>query len=289
MALHEGNLMITVRGMLLRWRRLGFTDLFHASAVRRGTLGRLFLLIFGTPHLGTFANGFYLRRLLKQRAFNSVLDCGCGDGTFVFYVASKFHNAKVTGVDVGEQGLHSSEDTLAICERIQKELALPNTKFQRADLRELDIHAQHDFAYCFDVLEHIQENKQALAKIYEALLPNGLLLLRIPTRAQKRILNQNFTAEHQKWAMIEHVGQHYEMSTLLADLKDIGYEILSAEYTMGFWGRLSFELNEALQYYKLPEVVRVAFLPILKLLRFIDTQVTVRDGDGLLVLCERAA
>ena len=101
------------------------------------------------------------------------------------------------------------------------------------------------------------------------------------------MLSPRFTAEHARWAEIEHVGQHYEMESLEADLKQIGYQILSAEYTMGNWGRLSFELSEAMQYYHVPQALQMLCMPLLKALRFADTRATIRGGDGLLVLCQK--
>jgi hypothetical protein len=126
-----------------------------------------------------------------------------------------------------------------------------------------------------------------LQNIYRALQPNGSLLLRIPSKKQKRILSRRFTSEHERWAEIEHVGQHYEMDTLQADLKQIGYRVLSAEYTMGNWGRLSFELSEAMQHYHVPQAIQMLWVPVLKALRFVDTRAAIRGGDGLLVLCRK--
>jgi hypothetical protein len=40
---------------------------------------------------------------------------------------------------------------------------------------------------------------------------------------------------------------------------------------MGNWGRLSFELSEALQYYHLPQALQMLCMPVLKALRFVDT------------------
>ena len=270
-----------------RWGRLGFTDIFHENVSKRGILGKSFILLFGTPHLGSFANGFYFRRTLKGRRFGSILDAGCGDGTFSFYVASKNPATQVLAVDVGEQGLHGAEDTLQVGERIQKTLNLPNLSFARLDLRELNTNNEYDLVYSFDVLEHIAENDKVLENIYRALNQGGLLLVRIPTRVQKRILNTRFTAEHAHWAAIEHVGQHHDMDSLLETLRSIGYRVLSARHTMGFWGRLSFELSEALKYYRIPAVAQFACIPPLKLLRWMDTLANPKDGDGLLVLCEK--
>jgi SAM-dependent methyltransferase len=273
--------------ILARRPRVGITDIFHRNVSRRGVLAKLYVLLFGTPHLGTFANGIYLRRAIRRMTPSSVLDAGCGDGTLAFYMASRFSQARVLGVDIGEQGLHTSESTLDICARVNRSMALRNLEFRQLDLRQLDAREEFDFAYSFDVLEHIAENRQVLENIYRALMPNGFFLLRIPSREQKRMLSPRFTAEHARWAEIEHVGQHYEMESLEADLKQIGYQILSAEYTMGNWGRLSFELSEAMQYYHVPQALQMLCMPLLKALRFADTRAKIRGGDGLLVLCQK--
>jgi 2-polyprenyl-3-methyl-5-hydroxy-6-metoxy-1,4-benzoquinol methylase len=279
--------MTSVEQIVVRWPRVGSTDIFHRNVSRRGILAKLYVLLFGTPHLGTFANGIYLGRTTSKMTPSSVLDAGCGDGTLAFYMASRFPKARVLGVDIGEQGMHASDSTLDICARVHQSLPLGNLEFRQLDLRQLDAREEFDFAYSFDVLEHIAENREVLAKIYRALMPGGSLLVRIPTRKQKRILSPRFTAEHARWAEIEHVGQHYEMDSLQADLKQIGFQILSAEYTMGNWGRLSFELSEALQYHHLPQALQMLCMPALKALRFVDTRAAIHDGDGLLVLCRK--
>ena len=277
----------TIDRWLVRRARLGFTDVYHHNVRKRGILGQLYILLFGTPHLGSFANGIYLHRVIKGRRFESILDAGCGDGTFAFYLASKLPHSRILGVDIGEQGLHGVENTLEICSRIHKTLRLPNLEFRHLDLRQLDFRDAFDLIYCFDVLEHIPENKQVLANLHRALKSNGLLLFRIPTRVQKRILGKRLTAEHEKWAAIEHVGQHYEKESLLADLREIGYQMISLDYTMGFWGRLSFELSEGMRTYRLPEAIQFGVTPLLKILRFIDTRAHQPEGDGLLALCRK--
>jgi Methyltransferase domain len=110
--------------MVLRSRRLGFTDIFHANVQRRRALGKSFIYVFGTPHLGVFANGLYLKKALKDRQVTSVLDAGCGDGSFTFYVASHFPQARVTGVDIGEQGLHGVDSTPMSAERFIRKFRL---------------------------------------------------------------------------------------------------------------------------------------------------------------------
>ncbi len=250
-------------------------------------LGEAFILLFGTPHLGIFANGLYLKRALKNQNVTSFLDAGCGDGTFAFYVASHFPGARVTAVDIGEQGLHGIDTTLGICRRIHQQIPLTNLQFEQLDLRSLAAKEEYDFVYCFDVLEHIPENKLVLENIYKALRKDGSLLFRIPSRIQRRILSSRFTAAHAKWAAIEHLGQYYDMDSLLKDLESIGYKLRSARNTNGVLGRLSFELLEAMRYYHVSEVIQFGAIPFLKILRWLDTRSKLREGDGLLVLCRK--
>ncbi|HEX8950040.1 MAG TPA: class I SAM-dependent methyltransferase [Dissulfurispiraceae bacterium] len=273
--------------IVLRRCRVGGTDIYHENVMKRGALGQLYLLLFGTPNLGNFSNGIYLNRVLRQGGFRTVLDAGCGDGTFSFYTALKCPKCSVTGMDIGEQGLHTSESTLDVCSRIGKKLGLGNLEFRKTDLRELSEEEKYDLVFSFDVLEHIKENRKVLENFYRALVRGGRLLVRIPTRRQERILSAKFTAEHEKWAAIEHVGQHYEMRDLYADLRTIGFEIISAGYTNGYWGKLSFELLEAMKYYKLPEPLVFGLIPALKLLRLIDAAAQPKQGNGLLMLCRK--
>jgi hypothetical protein len=79
------------------------------------------------------------------------------------------------------------------------------------------------------------------------------------------------------------------METLLADMRAIGYEVLDARHTMGNWGRLSFEMPEALRYYGLPEPLFFAAMPAFKVLRYFDVRSRPATGDGLLVFCRKPA
>src|ERR1035437_251307 len=71
---------IALQRLNLHWRRLGFTDAYHDNVRRRGIFGQAFLLLFGTPHLSTFANGFYLRRGVGGGGLGSFLPSPRGAG-----------------------------------------------------------------------------------------------------------------------------------------------------------------------------------------------------------------
>jgi len=142
--------------LVVRLARLGFTDIYHDRVRKHGLLGQLYVLLVGTPHLGSFANGFYLHRAMGRRQFSSILDAGWRDGTFTFYVPRRCPNARVLGMDVGEQGLHGEENKVEICYRVQGILQLLNVELRKLVLSELDTAATLDFVYCFDVMEYIR-------------------------------------------------------------------------------------------------------------------------------------
>lgn len=267
--------------------RLGQTAIYHEYVIRKGLFGKLYILIFGTPHVGTFANGIYLKRILRKRTFKNILDAGCGSGTFSFYIAKNFSKSSVVGVDIGKQGLHDHSRTLDVCSKIQKTLKLPNLVFTELDLCRLSAKGEYDLIICFDVLEHIKENQKVIKNFFSALKKGGWLLLRIPTKEQVRLFDKKYTRKHELWAKVEHVGQHHDMKSLVYAIEEVGFKIVFKRYTNGVWGRLSFELNEIMEYYNFPLILQYSVVPFLKLLRYIDTLADNKEGNGLLVLCEK--
>src|SRR5207245_9626139 len=100
--------------LVVRFARFGFTDIYHDRVRKQGLLGQLYVLLVGTPHLGSFANGFYLRRAMGRRQFSSIVDAGCGDGAFTFYVAGRWPNDRRAGADAGEEGRNGGENKVVL-------------------------------------------------------------------------------------------------------------------------------------------------------------------------------
>jgi 2-polyprenyl-3-methyl-5-hydroxy-6-metoxy-1,4-benzoquinol methylase len=272
---------------VLKWHRLGFTDMYHERFREQQTLGLIYLLLFGTTELGRYAGGLLLGRLLRKQLYSSILDAGCGDCTYTLYLAKRFPRSQIKGVDVGTPGLHTATPRLELGRKISGHLGLSNASFEQASLVEYVNREAFDLIICFDVLHYIPEGSLALRNLFASLKPRGRLLLRVPSKQQKRILNPKFTERYDRWADAEQVGRCYEMETLISDLKTIGFLVEDAYHDMAFWGRLSFELREALDYFHVPRIATLLCVPLLKGLRHLDAAKKHKHGDGLVVLCAR--
>ena len=112
--------------------------------------------------------------LSTKRKYHNALDLGCGIGTN-YELISKYSN-NVFGIDI-------SEIAIQFCkQKNYKELYL-------SDINELKMHNKFDLIVCMDVLEHIENDINALKKIKSLMLPGGMLFISVP--AHKYLWNNN--------------------------------------------------------------------------------------------------
>jgi SAM-dependent methyltransferase len=98
-----------------------------------------------------------------------ILEAGCGRRWYLNLAGVDFHLA---GVDLNSDSLRVRADQVGDLDEAIV-----------GDLREVKIPSEtYDVAYCSFVLEHVAGAEQVLDRLFEALKPGGLLLLRIPDR-----------------------------------------------------------------------------------------------------------
>jgi 2-polyprenyl-3-methyl-5-hydroxy-6-metoxy-1,4-benzoquinol methylase len=153
-----------VDSLLRKRNSVGFPDVYRPNVERKGISGQLAILIFGSPQLGNFTNGIYLRRILDSSESARILDAGCGDGTLAFHVALRYQRSNVKAVDCWDNDNGKMNHELV--KRKVERLLPPNLTFHKADLRQLPYCSCFDFIYCFDVLEHIKETKLVLQNLF---------------------------------------------------------------------------------------------------------------------------
>ncbi|MBI4615739.1 MAG: methyltransferase domain-containing protein [Planctomycetes bacterium] len=101
--------------------------------------------------------------LLEGIEFRSVLDAGCGQGELLGEIAARRPGASLRGVDLSEAGI-------VIAAR-----RLPGARFSPLDLSAAPLHETFDLVVCSDVLEHVEEDRAALANLRR--MTNGHLLV----------------------------------------------------------------------------------------------------------------
>lgn len=100
--------------------------------------------------------------------FNRFLEVGCGTGFVLRRVASEFSNADITGVEYFESALPIAK------------ARTPRATIKQADITNLVFDAPFDVVGCFDVLEHIPDDKIALQNLANSTIPGGHLFISVP-------------------------------------------------------------------------------------------------------------
>lgn len=99
----------------------------------------------------------------------NVLDVGCGNGNVSIFLGQKGYNVK--GIDI-------SEDAIKIANKINP---LKNVEFV---VQDAEYYKNNDVRYkaivCSEVLEHLNEPKKLLHKLYDILEDDGILVVTVP-------------------------------------------------------------------------------------------------------------
>ena len=130
-----------------------------------------------------------------------ILEVGCGDGNTLRMLEESCPGAAVVGMDLFAEGLeYARQRTRAPLVRGRMEQPPFGVRFHIVGL--------------FDVLEHLEDDRLALARLHDLVEPGGALVLTVPA--------------HQKlWSRFDEEAHHcrrYEADVLEARLAEAGFE-----------------------------------------------------------------
>ena len=224
---------------------------------------------FYPQHIGNYERNLmfwkYVKRLPIEK-FTKILDAGCGEGRLCKKLAAKYSHLQVNAYDVKRYKSWTDEPN--------------NINFRQINLLNLEEENSYDFCLCIDVLEHISENRRALEKIYRALRVDGYFYLHTPSKNQSRIFPARFFKEFDEWEKEEHIGEMYNLKELLEEIMAIGFKIIEARETFGFFGKLAWEIDRITDKYI---VLKIILMPLLKLFAYLDIKFA-KKGGGILIL-----
>jgi len=116
----------------------------------------------------------YYLPILRSVPSARILDAGCGDGLWSFYLARKFPQHSILGIDI-------RQDAVDICSRIKKREGLINTQFQAMPFTEIAFDREFDVILSFFSLHYSYEiDVDILNRFAKALKPGGWLLMTVP-------------------------------------------------------------------------------------------------------------
>ncbi len=100
--------------------------------------------------------------------FRNMLEIGCGTGFVLRALKARFPAARFTGSEVYSAGLAFAA------------ARVPGAELCQMDARRIGHIDEFDLIGAFDVLEHIEEDREVLAEIERALVPGGILIVTVP-------------------------------------------------------------------------------------------------------------
>ncbi len=125
--------------------------------------------------------GFHRRRLVVRaaraasRAPGSILDVGCGQGVLLAELATAFPGARIAGSDVSETSLRQARERHPGAELFEIDLLAES--FEEEHRTRL---GTFDVVVCSEVVEHLTDDRRAVARLASLLGRGGALVLTVP-------------------------------------------------------------------------------------------------------------
>ncbi|NQE45998.1 Ubiquinone biosynthesis O-methyltransferase [ANME-1 cluster archaeon GoMg2] len=170
-----------------------------------------------------FYHRFWMRYLRKYKESGRLLDLGCGLGFFLRY-AEKYY--ETYGIDLSHFGIKEAK------KRCNTEMVVGSATYIPFKDNYFDV------ITCFDLLEHMENPKDAIAECYRLLKDDGLLVITTP----------NISSNGLKWKKEKWFGFRDEthISLLSNDewinmLKKNSFKIVDVFYD-GLWDTPYFEV-----------------------------------------------
>jgi SAM-dependent methyltransferase len=214
-----------------------------------------------------------------------MLDAGTGRGDIALHCARLHPDWRVHGIDLIEERVER-------CRTAAQNLALHNVTFSLDNLLNLSADSQYDLITNTDVLEHIEDDRGAMANLARALAPGGYLLLTFPSVPQRRHLKLVAWRERRigfKPEDIGHVRPGYSPEMINGLAREVGLNPVKTVWTYGPFGNLAHDLFFVLGDSKPNPFVFAASLPFLLALSFLENHTQTRHGSGLLAIVRKPA
>ena len=129
--------------------------------------------------------------LIKDLSFSNIADIGCGLGELLIFLKENIKQKEIsyTGLDFAEETLKKNKKSL------------PWAEFEYMDVTNAPINKKYDLIICSEVIEHIEDQKEAFKNIAKTVNPDGHLILTTPTgkifETEKRFGHTNHLTQNE--------------------------------------------------------------------------------------------
>ena len=202
----------------------------------------------------------------------SFFEVGCGTGFVLAGIRENFPRMRLAGSEIFIDGLAIAQTRL------------PNAELYQMDARRIPFEREFDVVGAFDVLEHVIEDENALAQMFNAAQPGGGLLVTVP---QHRFL----------WSASDDYAMHqrrYARAELRKKVESAGWQIeritsfISLLLPLMIWSRMQRKRNHDFQPWREFEIGPALNKTLESILKFermvIKTGASFPAGGSLLLI-----
>lgn len=173
-----------------------------------------------------------LKNIIKSKNLvkPKVLDVGFGLGQQIHYLLDLLPQANVLGIDITEKAVTCANKYFSAKN-------YPSVYCMRKNILDFDGNASFDMVFAFKLLNYIEDDKEAIKRMYDALAPKGKLL----------VIN-TYSADMRKLTFFDNihslpmVRKGYTMEELRDMLKDAGFSTVKCRYIYGPTGQLAWKI-----------------------------------------------
>ena len=215
-------------------RKLG--KVFNATPAMRKLFYRLLDILL--------LRSWHIRKAIRQwvrenNGSKNVLDAGSGFGQYDYYMATKYKNWNIKGIDV-------KDEQITDCNQFFTRVGLNRVVFEVADLTKFVEEETYDMVLCVDVMEHIEEDELVLRNFNKSLKPGGFLLISTPSDKGGSDVHHDHEHEHSDGShsfIDEHVRDGYGIEEITRKMKHAGFNKTEVYYQYGRPGKIAWRLS----------------------------------------------
>jgi SAM-dependent methyltransferase len=174
-----------------------------------------------------------LKNIIKSKKLDKprVLDVGFGLGQQIHYVLDMLPRANVLGIDI-------TEKAVTCANKYFNARKFPSVYCMRKNILDFEGNNAFDLVFAFKLLNYVEDDKEAIRRMYDALAPKGKLL----------VLN-TYSADSRKLTFFDNihslpmVRKGYTMEELRDMLKDAGFSTVKCRYIYGPTGQTAWKIG----------------------------------------------
>ena len=210
-----------------------------------------------------------------------IYDAGAGYGQYSYWLSGFSSQWRITAVDV-------KEEQVADCNAFFQKIGRPQVVFSVDDVTTHTRPDTYDLVVCVDVMEHIQEDEQAMRCYSTSLKKGGMLIISTPSDQG----GSDVHGEGEGSFIEEHVRDGYNITDIEQKLLRNGFSKVEARYSYGTPGKISWRLsmkwpllmlNASKLFFILLPFYYIITYPFAFVLNWLDTNTKHATGTGLIV------